>query len=267
MKSNKVQRKKSSVLWSFGTSDEFQSGTLMVRLPQRVFCKRDFKSQEDLDPQQGPQKHLKDISRQWCIVCKMINLLLNRRHFIVLWRRRQWFYTDFSCWMRTLGVFHVYLFRFNPADLDGQELAVIFPGSTIGGGSTSGMSSGTGGCWGRLRPSSCGIRSLDFILHPVDLDKIFIGRQLACAWAWVVLRDRVLTTADCLFIGRYGIPPGLFLGPADIYTNYEWNFGIWGQISILDSCVNLSMLSSIFPVSVYSESFADICLALVCERF
>lgn len=121
--------------------------------------------------------------------------------------------------MRTLGVFHVYLFRFNPADLDGQELAVIFPRSTIGGGSTGRMSGGTGRCWGMLRPSSCGIRSLNFILYPVDLDKIVIGRQLACAWAWVVLRDRVLPTAYCLFIGGYGIPPGLFLGPADIYTN------------------------------------------------
>lgn len=149
----------------------------------------------------------------------MINLLLNRRHFIVLWRRRQWFYADFSCWMHTLCVFHVYLFRFNPADLDGQELAVIFPRSTIGDGSTGRMSGGTGRCWGRLWPRSCGIRSLGFILNPVDLDKIFIGRQLACAWAWVVLRDRVLTTADCLFIGGYSIPPGLFLGPADIYTN------------------------------------------------
>lgn len=60
------------------------------------------------------------------------NFPLNWRHFIlVLWRRGERLYTHFRCRLGRLNAFHMHLFRLNPADLDGEELAVIFPSSAV----------------------------------------------------------------------------------------------------------------------------------------
>lgn len=75
------------------------------------------------------------------IVLNTIRLILNWRHFILILRwRSEWLYTHSSCWLWVINVFHVQLFRFNPADLDGEEFAVVFSRSTVWCGSSSSWS-------------------------------------------------------------------------------------------------------------------------------
>lgn len=133
--------------------------------------------------------------------------MLNGGDFVILRWGGQRFYADSSRWLRALAILHAQLLRFDPADLDGQQLAVVFSGSTAG-------RCGGGGRRGGLSFGGRGLRALALHLNPVHLDQVFVGRQLAGAGPRVVLADGVLAAAHCLLVGGYSKLPGLFLSPA-----------------------------------------------------
>lgn len=121
---------------------DFEQILYFMCATESVLQKVTFKSLQGRSGSTGAQRHLKGNSRNFSLLS--ISLPLNWRHFIlILWRWGKWFYTDSSCWLRTINVFHVQLFRFNPADLDREELAAVFPRSTIRCGSSSSGSSGS----------------------------------------------------------------------------------------------------------------------------
>lgn len=99
---------------------------------------------------------------------------------LILWRWGQRFYTDPGSWLGIIHIFHMQLLRFDPADLEREEFAAGFRSSAVGYGGCSGGTGSSGTSWsGRgLCSSRGGLRPLKFILHPVNLDKVIVGRQL-----------------------------------------------------------------------------------------
>lgn len=163
----------------------------------------DFGSTQTKRCSETPRQRLPEMS---VVFNRFCSFPLNWRHFIlVLWWRGERFSAYFRCRLGRLDVFRVHLFRLNPADLDGEEFAVILSSSAVGRSSSRGC----------RRPGDRSLRVLGLKLHPVHLDQVFVGWQLGDAGTQGALRGGVLAAAHCLFIGGDCITLGLFLSTAD----------------------------------------------------